>query len=372
MKVEVINTGTELLLGEMFKNALERADIIITTGGLGPTRGDITKEVLCETLNLGTYLDLDTWNRINNYFCKRGLCMSGNNEKQAMIPVGAEILTNEVGTAPGLAIRHEGKLIVLLPGPPSEINHFTKQGIIYSHIIRLRGIGESAVAEKLDDIITSQTNPTIAIYARRGEIIIRITAKCMEVNEAKTLIAAMEALVNTRLKQYIYGTDDETLASYLGKELLRTESTIAFAESCTGGLASSLVTDVPGSSEYLLGSAVTYSNMAKHKLINVSEESLEAYGAVSWQVACEMAQGVRELFGTTYGVGITGIAGPGGATEDKPVGLVYMAVADADGVKWAKHIFGGTRTDNKVRSALTAISMVIDRIKEKETENKDK
>ena len=394
MKVEVINTGTELLLGEIlntnfqylsrqlnklgfdvlyqttvgdnagrlkevFKNALERADIIITTGGLGPTRGDITKEVLCETLNLGTYLDLDTWNRINNYFCKRGLCMSGNNEKQAMIPVGAEILTNEVGTAPGLAIRHEGKLIVLLPGPPSEmqhvyekqlepflINHFTKQGIIYSHIIRLRGIGESAVAEKLDDIITSQTNPTIAIYARRGEIIIRITAKCMEVNEAKTLIAAMEALVNTRLKQYIYGTDDETLASYLGKELLRTESTIAFAESCTGGLASSLVTDVP--------------------------ESLEAYGAVSWQVACEMAQGVRELFGTTYGVGITGIAGPGGATEDKPVGLVYMAVADADGVKWAKHIFGGTRTDNKMRSALTAISMVIDRIKEKETENKDK
>ena len=239
MKVEVINTGTELLLGEIlntnfqylsrqlnklgfdvlyqttvgdnagrlkdvFKNALERADIIITTGGLGPTRGDITKEVLCETLNLGTYLDLDTWNRINNYFCKRGLCMSGNNEKQAMIPVGAEILTNEVGTAPGLAIRHEGKLIVLLPGPPSEmqhvyekqlepflINHFTKQGIIYSHIIRLRGIGESAVA-------------------------------------------------------------------------------------------------------------------------------------------------------------------------------------DADGVKWAKHVFGGTRTDNKTRSALTAISMVIDRIKEKETENKDK
>ena len=121
-----------------------------------------------------------------------------------------------------------------------------------------------------------------------------------------------------------------------------------------------------------MGSAVTYSNMAKHKLINVSEESLEAYGAVSWQVACEMAQGVRELFSTTYGVGITGIAGPGGATEDKPVGLVYMAVADADGVKWAKHVFGGTRTDNKMRSALTAISMVIDRIKEKETENKDK
>ena len=418
MKVEVINTGTELLLGEIlntnfqylsrqlnklgfdvlyqttvgdnagrlkdvFKTALERADIVITTGGLGPTRGDITKEVLCEMLNLGTYLDLDTWNRINNYFCKRGLCMSGNNEKQAMVPIGAQVLTNEVGTAPGLAVTHGDKLIVLLPGPPSEmqhvyekqlepylINHFAKQGVIYSHIIRLRGIGESAVAEKLDDIITSQTNPTIAIYARRGEIIIRLTAKCMELNEAKTLIAAMEALVNQRLSRYIYGTDDETLASYLGRELLRTSSTIAFAESCTGGLASSLMTDVPGSSEYLLGSAVTYSNMAKHKLINVSQENLDTYGAVSEQVARQMAEGVRALFGTTYGVGITGIAGPGGATKDKPVGLVYMAVADDKGTVCARHIFGGSRTDNKMRSALTAISMVIDRIKE--TENTDK
>lgn len=417
MKVEVINTGTELLLGEIlntnfqylskqlnklgfdvlyqttvgdnaerlkdvFDNAMKRADIIITTGGLGPTRGDITKEVLCEKLNLGTYLDLDTWNRINNYFCNRGMKMSCNNEKQAMIPMGAEILVNEVGTAPGLAIWAGEKLIVLLPGPPSEmqhvyenqlepflINHFAKQGIIYSHIIKLRGIGESAVAEKLDDIITSQTNPTIAIYARKGEIIIRLTAKCMEINEAKTLIAAMESLVISRLSRYVYGTDDETLASYLGKELLRTGSTIAFAESCTGGLASSLITDVPGSSEYLLGSAVTYSNMAKHKLINVSQESLDNYGAVSEQVACEMAQGVRGLFGTTYGVGITGIAGPGGATKEKPVGLVYMAVADENGTECVKHIFGGTRTDNKMRSALAAISMVIDRIKEKETEN---
>ena len=162
----------------------------------------------------------------------------------------------------------------------------------------------------------------------------------MEVNEAKTLIAAMEALVNKRLGQYIYGTDDETLASYLGRELLRTGSTIAFAESCTGGLASSLITDVPGSSDYLLGSAVTYSNMVKHKLINVSQESLDTYGAVSEQVACEMAQGVRELFGTTYGVGITGIAGPGGATKDKPVGLVYMAVADEQAQRINSHFDG--------------------------------
>ena len=368
MIVEVVNTGTELLLGEILNTnfqylsrqlnklgydvlyqttvgdnetrlrsvleiALERADIVITTGGLGPTRGDITKEVIADMLGLEMYLDLDTWDRINSFFVKKGLCMSSNNDKQAMVPLGAEILINEVGTAPGLVLEHNGKLIVLLPGPPSELNYvcqqrflpllmqrYAQQGIIYSRILKMRGIGESSVAAQLDDIITSQSNPTIAIYARRGEIIVRITAKASDVEEA------------------------------------------------TGGLASSMITDIPGSSEYLLGSVVTYSNMAKQKLVNVSAENLEKYGAVSEQVACEMASGVRDLFGTTYGVGITGIAGPGGATEEKPVGLVYMAVADGNDVHCVKHLFGGTRTENKLRSALTAISMVIDKIKARRNE----
>ena len=384
MIVEVVNTGTELLLGEILNTnfqylsrqlnklgydvlyqttvgdnetrlrsvleiALERADIVITTGGLGPTRGDITKEVIADMLGLEMYLDLDTWDRINSFFLKKGLCMSSNNDKQAMVPLGAEILINEVGTAPGLVLEHNGKLIVLLPGPPSELNYvceqrflpllmqrYAQQGIIYSRILKMRGIGESSVAAQLDDIITSQSNPTIAIYER--------------------------------LSKFIYGVDDASLAEYLGQELLKSGSTIAFAESCTGGLASSIITDIPGSSEYLLGSVVTYSNMAKQKLVNVSAENLEKYGAVSEQVACEMASGVRDLFGTTYGVGITGIAGPGGATEEKPVGLVYMAVADGNDVHCVKHLFGGTRTENKLRSALTAISMVIDKIKARRNE----
>ena len=384
MIVEVVNTGTELLLGEILNTnfqylsrqlnklgydvlyqttvgdnetrlrsvleiALERADIVITTGGLGPTRGDIT--------------------------------MSSNNDKQAMVPLGAEILINEVGTAPGLVLEHNGKLIVLLPGPPSELNYvceqrflpllmqrYAQQGIIYSRILKMRGIGESSVAAQLDDIITSQSNPTIAIYARRGEIIVRITAKASDVEEAKALISCTEAQIYERLSKFIYGVDDASLAEYLGQELLKSGSTIAFAESCTGGLASSMITDIPGSSEYLLGSVVTYSNMAKQKLVNVSAENLEKYGAVSEQVACEMASGVRDLFGTTYGVGITGIAGPGGATEEKPVGLVYMAVADGNDVHCVKHLFGGTRTENKLRSALTAISMVIDKIKARRNE----
>ena len=412
MIVEVVNTGTELLLGEILNTnfqylsqqlnklgydvlyqttvgdneerlrsvlniALERADIVITTGGLGPTRGDITKEVIADMLGLEMYLDLDSWDKINNFFTKKGLCMSSNNDKQAMVPLGAEILRNEVGTAPGLAIEHKGKLIVLLPGPPSELHHvceqsflpllvqrYAKQGIIYSRILKMRGIGESSVAAQLDDIITSQSNPTIAIYARRGEIIVRITARATDIEEAKALISGTEAQIYERLSKYIYGVDDASLAEYLGQELLASERTIAFAESCTGGLASSLMTDIPGSSDYLLGSVVTYSNMAKQKLVNVSPENLEKYGAVSEQVACEMAVGVKELFGTTYGVSITGIAGPGGATETKPVGLVYMAVADDDGVHCIKQLFGGTRTENKLRSALAAISMVIDKIKD--------
>lgn len=416
MIVEVVNTGTELLLGEILntnfqylsqqlnklgydvlyqttvgdngerlknvlKIALERADIVITTGGLGPTRGDITKEVIAEMLGLEMYLDLDTWDKINTYFAQKGLCMSPNNEKQAMIPLGAAILKNEVGTAPGLTIEYSGKLIVLLPGPPSELHHvcehqlfplllerYAKQGIIYSRILKLRGIGESSVAAQLDDIITNQSNPTIAIYARRGEIIVRITAKAEDIEDAKALISGTEAKVYERLSKFIYGVDNASLAEYLGQELLAHGSTIAFAESCTGGLAGSLMTDIPGSSEYFLGSVVTYSNDAKQKMVNVSEKNLQKYGAVSEQVACEMAAGVKNLFETTYGIGITGIAGPDGATETKPVGLVYIAVADDTGVHCKKHLFGGTRTENKLRSALTAISMVIDKIKESRNE----
>ena len=163
------------------------------------------------------------------------------------------------------------------------MQRYAQQGIIYSRILKMRGIGESSVAAQLDDIITSQSNPTIAIYARRGEIIVRITAKASDVEEAKALISGTEAQIYERLSKFIYGVDDASLAEYLGQELLKSGSTIAFAESCTGGLASSMITDIPGSSEYLLGSVVTYSNMAKQKLVNVSAENLEKYGAVSEQ-----------------------------------------------------------------------------------------
>lgn len=412
MIVEVINTGTELLLGdilntnfqylskalnqkgfdvlyqttvgdnetrlrEVLKIAIARADIIVTTGGLGPTRGDITKEMVASALDLPLELDQETLEKINQFFIHRGICMPENNVKQAMIPQGAHILKNDAGTAPGLAVEADDKLIILLPGPPNEMKHvcteqmlpfleehFSQQGIIHSKVLRLKGIGESTVAEKLDDIIMSQTNPTIAIYARSGEIIIRITAKSIDYAMAEAMIAEMEAEVRKRLENNIYGVDNESLAKKLGEELLKRNSTISFAESCTGGLASSMLTDIPGSSEYLLGSVVSYSNEAKAKVINVSEDSLKKYGAVSEQVAREMAAGVRNLFNTTLGVGITGIAGPGGGSIEKPVGLVYMAIASEKGIVCQKHKFNGSRTDNKLRSVLAAFSLALDKLNE--------
>jgi nicotinamide-nucleotide amidase len=411
MKVEIVTTGTELLLGEILntnvqylsrklnsigfdvlyqttvgdnpqrmravlEQAMERADIIITSGGLGPTRGDITKETVTELCETESYLDLDTWGRIDAFFRRKGIPCPNNNDKQAYVPLGAEILENEVGTAPGIWLEYKGKTFILLPGPPSELTdmcekqlwprmlqRFSAQGIILSRTLHLRGVGESRVAELLDGLIVEQSNPTIAIYARYGEILVRLTAKAADSAEANTLLDASEQAVRACVEQYVYGVDEASLAACLGQELLAQGKTIAFAESCSGGLASSMVTDVSGSSEYLLGSVVTYTNMAKQSLINVQPETLSRFGAVSRETACEMAVGVRKLLGSDLGVSITGNAGPS-ASEGKPVGLVYIAVATENVVYCQEHHFTSTRTENKLRIALSAISMAIDKLKE--------
>ncbi len=411
MKVEIVTTGTELLLGEILntnvqylsrklnsmgfdvlyqttvgdnpqrmravlEQAMERADIIITSGGLGPTRGDITKETVTELCETESYLDLDTWGRIDAFFRRKGIPCPNNNDKQAYVPLGAEILENEVGTAPGIWLEYKGKTFILLPGPPSELTdmcekqlwprmlqRFSAQGIILSRTLHLRGVGESRVAELLDGLIVEQSNPTIAIYARYGEILVRLTAKAADSAEANTLLDASEQAVRACVEQYVYGVDEASLAACLGQELLAQGKTIAFAESCSGGLASSMVTDVPGSSEYLLGSVVTYTNMVKQRLINVQQETLSRFGAVSRETACEMAVGVRKLLGSDLGVSITGNAGPS-ASEGKPVGLVYIAVATENVVYCQEHHFISTRTENKLRIALSAISMAIDKLKE--------
>ncbi len=415
MIVEIISTGTELLLGEILNTnfqylsqnlnrlgfdvlyettvgdnekrmeevlraAMERADVIITTGGLGPTRGDITKETVMKVCNREGHLDTGIWEKIEVYFAKRGKVVPLNNKKQAIVPSGAEILKNEAGTAPGIWLEYDGKTIILLPGPPAEVKDicekklwnmmlkkFAGQGIILSRVLHLYGIGESLTAEIIDDLIMNQTNPTLAIYARCGETIIRITAKAENSKTAGDMIKNMQEKLTERLGKYIYGIDDESLAGILGQLLLRHNVTIAFAESCSGGLASSLLTDIPGSSEYFLGSVVTYTNMAKNKLLKVHQATLDKFGAISSETACEMAVNVKNLLGSNYGVSITGNAGPG-ASENKEVGLVYIAVASKDAVYCQKHRFASNRTENKLRIALTALSLAIDKIKS-ENEN---
>lgn len=416
MKVEVITTGTELLLGEILNTnftylarelnqrgfdvlyqttvgdnpgrlrevlatAANRADIVITSGGLGPTRGDITKELVAEYCGTDLYMDLEVWNHIHTFLSKRNVCISGNNDKQAMVPSGALVLKNEVGTAPALVLEHGNTLFILLPGPPFELKYtcihevfpylekrYEDLGIIKSHTLKLRGIGESSVAELLDGVITRQSNPTIALYARQGEVLVRLTAKAPSAAEADALIARTQFEVEAIVGSYVYGYDEDNLSEVLGKELLAQNKTIAFAESCTGGLVSSLMTDIPGSSEYVKGSVISYTNEVKNQVIHVSKSSLDKKGAVSPEVAIEMAQGVRELIGADLGVSITGLAGPGGGTRKKPVGLVYVALADEAGTVCRKLNFSGARAQIKLRAAMAALGLAYDRIKGNLTE----
>lgn len=412
MNVELISTGTELLLGDIVntnapylfrllndtgfnvlyettigdnagrlqaavEQALTRADIIITTGGLGPTRGDITKEIVAQVLQL-PLVPSEYWLRkLEAHFAARHVVMTENNKKQAMIPEGAKVFDNEVGTAPGLGIWTEGhKLIILLPGPPAEVKYvfeeqvlpylreaFADQGVIHSRVLHLRGLTESQTADKLDKIIMAQTNPTLALYARAGEILIRITAKSDSLKHAEAMNAAIEKEIRSILGEYIYGVDYETLPEALGKILKAKGLTISFAESCTGGLASSMVTDVPGSSEYLMGSVVSYTDHIKHKLLGVKRETLDVHTAVSRETAKEMAEGIRRNIGTDIGVSITGLAGPGGGTPTQPVGLVYIGVSDKNGTVVREHHFKASRTTIKLRAAMNALSMAMDRTK---------
>ena len=412
MRVEVITTGTELLLGEILNTnftwlaqelnrrgfdvlyqttvgdnparmkevldiAVKRADVIITSGGLGPTRGDITKEMIADYCGVDMYMNLEVWNHIHELLSRRNICIAENNEKQALVPSGAVVLHNEAGTAAGLVLEQGDTTFVMLPGPPFELKtvcekelfpyfeqRFPHLGIIKSHTLKLRGIGESNLAEKLDDIIINQTNPTIALYARHGEILVRLTAKAPSAEKADALIAGMQEKVEKVIGTYVYGYDDDTLPEVLGKELLCRQQTIAFAESCTGGLASSMMTDVPGSSEYVKGSVISYTDEVKNQVIHVSKTTLAKKGAVSEETAVEMARGVREAIGSDMAVSITGLAGPGGGTRKKPVGLVYIAVADANGELCRKYNFGGTRSQIKHRAAMAALSFALDRLKE--------
>lgn len=326
-------------------HALSRCDLVILTGGLGPTYDDLTKETAAELFGRTMKMDAESLKRIEARLNCCGRIMTENNKKQALMPEDAVIFKNNYGTAPGLALEdiEKGKIIILLPGPPrecepmfsEEVEPYLKKystKIFVSKNLNIFGMGESAVESTLKELMTGSSNPTVAPYAKDGEVLLRVTASGSSEDECSALCdKAIDEIKASPVGKYIYGIDTGSLEAALVGELIKRGMTIAAAESCTGGYVSKRITNISGASRVLEGSIVTYANRIKEEFVKVSHETLVKYGAVSPQTAAEMARGVRKLFGSDIGISVTGIAGPGGGTDEKPVGLVYVGVADKDG-----------------------------------------
>lgn len=406
MRAEIISVGTELLLGEIvdtnapylsgalseigidvfyrvtvgdnaarladtLKTALSRAELIITIGGLGPTQDDLTKESIAEALGERMVTDPESEKAIRELFERRGIHIVPSNMKQALRPESGIAIPNDMGTAPGLVVEKGGKTVIALPGPPGEfipmvegfvIPYLSRKStgapaVIVSKTLRVSGIGESAAEERISDLIGGK-NPTIAPYAKSSEVHFRITAKASDRETALDMIAGLETQARERLGDYVYGTDDETLESVVVRMLVERGLKLALAESCTGGMVANRITNVPGSSEAFLAGVVAYSNKAKTDFLDVPGGLIEVYGAVSPKVAEAMAAGIAARTGADVAVGITGIAGPGGGTPEKPVGLVYIALKTPGEITVTKSIFGASRLDIKLRASQTALNVI--------------
>ena len=403
MIVELISVGTEILLGNIvntnaaflsekcaglglscyyqsvvgdnedrlcgtIRTALDRSDIVILSGGLGPTQDDLTKECVAKVLGKKLVLDEHSRQRIEDYLTGRGYNITENNWKQAYAPEGAIIIDNENGTAPGLIVPADGKHVLLLPGPPNElIPMFENQmvpylnglepGIICSTTVKLCGIGESLAETEILDIIESQTNPTVAPYAKTGEVHLRVTAKADNEEQAHKMMQPMIEELQKRFGKHVYTLDETvTLEKALVDICIERDLTIGTVESCTGGMISARLTNVPGVSGVLKNCFVTYSNKAKRKIVGVKKETLEKHGAVSKQVAKEMARGLAELYKVDVAIAVTGIAGPDGGSEEKPVGLVYIACHVCGVTTVKKYNFSGNR--NKIRETTVARALI--------------
>ena len=326
---------------EMIDLAFQDCDLILTTGGLGPTQDDLTKEVACKALDDELVMMDDVLEEIEKYFQTLGREMTENNKKQAIMPSRATVFHNDAGTAPGFALEKDGKYIICMPGPPREMTRmFQKsvvpflqrmsQGSLYYRQIRVFGIGESMLETKLMDLIDNQTDPTLATYAKEGECSLRIASKRDTEAEARQAVDAMLEQVKERVGHYIYSCDNEELAQVVAGKLLDKGLTLSSAESCTGGMFASTMTDIPGISQCFDRGLVTYSNQAKMEELGVRAQTLEKFGAVSEETALEMVEGLQRVSGSDVCISVTGIAGPGGGTEEKPVGLVYIGFAYGD------------------------------------------
>lgn len=403
MRCEILAVGTEILLGDIvntnaqyiskrlseegvfvyhqsvvgdnpdrlkqaYELAFSRADLVITTGGLGPTKDDLTKETAFEYFGMNSVCHEESLKQIKEYFAKINKPLGKTNEKQAYFPEEAIVLKNNNGTAPGCIIEEASKVLVMLPGPPREMKAMFEESVIpylrkyskevlVSKILRVIGVGESAVAELIGDLIDNE-NPTVAPYAKEGEMIFRITARAESEEAAKGLIVPVEAKIRNILGDNIYGEGETTLEDILGNMLIEKGLTIATAESCTGGMVAARLINYPGISASILEGAVTYSNEAKVRRLGVKEKTLNIFGAVSEETAREMAEGIARTSGADIGIATTGIAGPGGGTKEKPVGLVYISVYYNNEVEVKKLNLTGNRQRIRERAVTTLIDMV--------------
>lgn len=347
-----------------------RSDILIFTGGLGPTEDDLTKETVARAFNKTLELHRPSLEAMKAYVKGWDKAMPENNLKQAYLPADGVIIPNRNGTAPGCIMEDGGKVAVLLPGPPSEMKPMFDETVVpflrgksefflYSRVLRLFGIGESAAALKIDELIKNQTNPTIAPYAKEAEVTFRITAMAKTPEEAEEILRPTVEKMYGEFGDYIYGEgDDLSMADVVVRLLKEKGKTLATAESCTGGLIGRSITEVPGASEVYGFGFVTYANEAKEKLLGVKHETLAAHGAVSEETAREMALGARLKSGADIAIAVTGIAGPGGGTPEKPVGLVYVGLSTAENTTAVKLNLSGNRARIRLRTCLNALDLV--------------
>ena len=403
MRTEIIAVGTELLLGEIvntdapmiaqglaelgigvyfqtvcgdnpdrLKSVLEvakqRADLIITTGGLGPTADDLTKETIAAAFGKGLVRDEESMARLREHF--KGRTMTKNNEKQADVPEGSTVFQNDWGTAPACAFEGEGCLVIMLPGPPRECTPLFREkvmpflekrrgGALCSRYVKVFGMGESEMASRLSRQMDTWENPTAAPYAKEGECLVRITAMGKDKEEAFAMTEPAVREVRQVLGDVVYGVDVDSLEQVVVQEMTARGLTLATAESCTGGLMGKRITDVPGASACYLGGVVSYQNEVKENLLGVRHETLMTKGAVSEDTACQMAEGVRKALGADIGISTTGVAGPGGGTPEKPVGLIYVGISTGDKT-WAVRILRPRQSRENLRrlASSTAFDLV--------------
>lgn len=356
-------------LEETLKRALDRSDIVITTGGLGPTKDDLTKEVIARAMNRKLVFHEDILEKVRDFFMRKHRIMVKNNEKQAYMPDNSLVIPNPNGTAPGCIIEEGEKAVIMLPGPPKEMRPmfietvfpYLKQKtglVLVSKMLKIFGIGESEMESRLIDLIENQNNPTIAPYVSQGEITVRVTARCADREEAIKLLNPVVSEIKERLGAFVYAEEGESLEQVVFSLLKENKLVMATAESCTGGLLAGRITSLPGASEVFERGYITYSNRSKVDELDVREETIDKYGAVSRETALEMVEGLRKKTMAQVCVSITGIAGPSGGTPEKPVGLVYIGVSVRDSVVCRSFELMGDRERIRNDSCMRALDMI--------------